>query len=81
MFYSGSVINDEPDSQTVPQEQARREALRQLGVLAEQIWAQISDLSDEEAAQLAEEISQESMQRMINDRKNRGHIDSDSFAV
>lgn len=53
-------------------EQARRkEALRQLEVLAEQIWAGTADLSVEEVEQLAEEISQETMQRMIKEGKVR----------
>jgi len=51
-------------------EQARRkEALRQLEALAEQIWAQTADLGVEEVGQLAEEISQETMQRMIKEGK------------
>lgn len=51
-------------------EQARRkEALRQLETLAEQIWAQTDDLSVEDVEQLAEEISQETMQRMIKEGK------------
>lgn len=53
-------------------EQARRrEALRQLEMLAEQIWAQNADLSVEEAEELAEELSQETMQRMIKEGKVR----------
>jgi len=43
-------------------EQARRkEALRQLEELAERMWAQNADLSDEEVEELAEEISQETI--------------------
>ena len=53
-------------------EQARRrEALRQLEALAEQIWAKTDDLSVEEVEQLAEEISQDTMQRMVNEGKVR----------
>ena len=53
-------------------EQARRkEALRELELLAEQIWAQTSDLSEEEVEQLAEEISQETIQRMVKEGKVR----------
>lgn len=54
------------------QEQARRrEALRQLEQLAERIWARNADLTDEEVEQLAEEISQETIQRMIKEGKVR----------
>ena len=53
-------------------EQARRkEALRQLEELAERMWAQNADLSDEEVEELAEEISQETIQRMIKEGKVR----------
>jgi prevent-host-death family protein len=53
-------------------EQARRrESLRQLEELAERIWAQNSDLSDQEVEELAEEISQETIQRMIKEGKVR----------
>ena len=51
------------------EQERRREALRQLEVLAEQIWADTADLSAEEVEQLAEEISQETIQRMINEGK------------
>jgi len=51
-------------------EQARRrETLRQLEALAEQIWAETANLSVEEVELLAEEISQETMQRMIKEGK------------
>jgi prevent-host-death family protein len=51
-------------------EQARRrEALRQLRELSEKIWASTSELSDDEVDQLAEEISQETFQRMIAEGK------------
>ena len=53
------------------EQERRREALRQLEILAEQIWAQSADLGDEEAEQLAEEISQETVQRMIKEGKVR----------
>lgn len=49
----------------------RREVLRQLEELAEQIWSQTADLNVEEAGQLAEEVSQETMQRMIKEGKVR----------
>lgn len=49
----------------------RQEALRQLEDLAEQIWSQTADLGVEEAEQLAEEVSQETMQRMIKEGKVR----------
>lgn len=49
----------------------RKKALRQLETLAEQIWAQTDDLSVKEVEQLAEEISQETMQRMIKEGKVR----------
>ena len=53
-------------------EQARRrEALQQLAALAEQLWADTADLSAEEVEELAEEISQETIQRMINEGKIR----------
>lgn len=53
-------------------EQARRkEALRQLEELAERMWARNADLSDEEVEELAEEISQETIQRMIKEGKVR----------
>ena len=53
-------------------EQARRkEALRQLEELAERMWARNADLSDEEVEELAEEISQETIQRMIKKGKVR----------
>lgn len=53
------------------EQERRRLALRQLEVLAEQIWAQTADLSDEEADQLAEEVSQETIQRMVKEGKVR----------
>lgn len=53
------------------EQERRRQALRQLEVLAEQIWAQTADLSDQEADQLAEEISQETIQRMVKEGKVR----------
>lgn len=53
------------------EQERRRLALRQLEVLAEQIWAQTADLSDEEADQLAEEVSQETIQRMVKEGKLR----------
>lgn len=49
----------------------RREVLHQLEELAEQIWSQTADLNVEEAGQLAEEVSQETMQRMIKEGKVR----------
>ena len=53
-------------------EQARRkEALRQLDELAQRMWARNADLSDEEVEELAEEISQETIQRMIKEGKVR----------
>lgn len=53
-------------------EQARRkEALRQLEELAERMWARNANLSDEEVEELAEEISQETIQRMIKEGKVR----------
>ncbi len=53
-------------------EQARRQkALRELELLAEQIWAQMDDLSEDEVEQLAGEISHETMERMIKEGKVR----------
>ena len=53
-------------------EQARRkEALRQLDESAQRMWARNADLSDEEVEELAEEISQETIQRMIKEGKVR----------
>lgn len=53
-------------------EQARRkETLRQLKELAERMWALNSDLSDEEVEELAEEITQETMERMVKEGKVR----------
>jgi prevent-host-death family protein len=53
------------------EKERRREVLRQLEGLAEQIWADTADLSAEEVEQLADEISQETIQRMINEGKIR----------
>lgn len=53
------------------EEARRRDALQQLRELSEQIWAATSDLSDEEVDQLAEEITQETFQRMIREGKVR----------
>ena len=53
------------------EKERRREAFRQLEALAEKIWAQTSDLSEEEAEQLAEEISQETIERMVKEGKVR----------
>lgn len=53
-------------------EQARRkETFRQLEELAERMWALNSDLSDEEVEELAEEITQETMERMVKEGKVR----------
>ena len=49
----------------------RKEALRQLDELAQRMWARNADLSDEEVEELAEEISQETIQRMIKEGKVR----------
>jgi prevent-host-death family protein len=49
----------------------RRAALKQLETLAEQMQARNADLSPEEAEQLAEEISQETVQRMVEEGKVR----------
>ena len=53
------------------EQERRREALQELAALAEQIWADTADLSAEEVEELAEEISQETIQRMINEGKIR----------
>ena len=53
------------------EQERRREAFRQLEELAEQMWARNADLSDEEVEELAEEISQETIQRMIKEGKVR----------
>lgn len=53
------------------EKERRREALRQLEELAERMWARNSDLSDEEVEELAEEISQETIQRMVKEGKVR----------
>lgn len=51
-------------------EQSRRkEALRQLEELTERIWARNADLTSEEVEQLADEISSETIQRMIDEGK------------
>lgn len=52
------------------EEARRREALSQLKELAERVWAS-TDLTDEETDQLAEEITQETFQRMIREGKVR----------
>ena len=52
------------------EEQARRQAaLRELKQLAEEIWARNADLTDPEVDQLAEEITQETFQRMLDEGK------------
>lgn len=51
-------------------EQARRkEALRQLQELMERMWARNADLTSDEVEQLADEISRETIQRMIDEGK------------
>ena len=51
-------------------EQARRkEALRQLQELMERMWARNADLTPDEVEQLADEISRETIQRMIDEGK------------
>lgn len=62
-------MNDEPSSQTVSQEQARREAFEQLEALAERVRARNADLTAEEAEQLADEITRDAIQRMIDEGK------------
>ena len=53
-------------------EQARRQAaFRELELLAERMWARNADMSAEEVEQLAEEISQETIQRMVKEGKVR----------
>ena len=59
--------DDYEEFRTLKEEARRRAALRQLEALAEQIWARNSDLSEEQVEQLAEEIAQETMQRMIKE--------------
>lgn len=54
---------------TLKEQARRREALRQLRELAEQIWSSTAELNDDEVEQLAEEVSQETFQRMIEERK------------
>ena len=49
----------------------RRAALKQLETLAGQMQARNADLSPEEAEQLAEEISQETVERMVEEGKVR----------
>ena len=49
----------------------RRAALQQLEGLAARVQARNADLSQEEVEQLAEEISQETLQRMTEERKVR----------
>lgn len=49
----------------------RRAALQQLQALAERVQAGNADLSPEEARQLAQEISQETVQRMVEEEKVR----------
>ena len=63
--------DDYEEFRTLKEEARRRAALRQLEALAEQIWARNSDLSEEQVEQLAEEIAQETMQRMIKEGKVR----------
>lgn len=62
-------MNDKLDSRTLPHEQARREAFKQLAVLAEEIWARNADLAPDEAEELADEISRDAMQRIIDKGK------------
>lgn len=53
-------------------EQARRrEALRKLEALAQEIWDRNADLSDDEVVELAEEVSKETLQRMAKEGKVR----------
>jgi hypothetical protein len=47
----------------------RREALRQLEALAQEMWARNADLTPEEVEQLADEISRETIQRMVDEGK------------
>lgn len=51
------------------EQERRRQALRQLEELAKRLWARNADLSDEEVEALAEEITQETFQRMIAEGK------------
>lgn len=53
------------------EQERRREALRKLEELAEEIWARNADLTDDEVEELSEEISQETIQRMISEGKVR----------
>lgn len=49
----------------------RREALRQLEALAAQVQERNADLSAEEAERLADEISRETIERMVEEGKVR----------
>jgi prevent-host-death family protein len=49
----------------------RRAALLQMEALAERVQARNADLSPEEAQQLAQEISEETIQRLVEDEKVR----------
>lgn len=52
-------------------QQRRRAALQQLEALAAQVQGRNSDLGEEEADQLAEEIAQETVRRMVDEGKAR----------
>lgn len=56
-----------PGVLTLLEQARRREAFRQLEALAERIRARNTDLTSEEAEQLADEISRETIQRMMVD--------------
>jgi prevent-host-death family protein len=56
---------------TLKEEARRRQALRELEELAERMWAANADMTDEEVEQLAEEITQETFERMIKEGKVR----------
>ncbi len=51
------------------EQERRREVFRQLEELAERVRARNADLTAEEAEQLADEISRETIQRMVNEGK------------
>ncbi|WP_374689749.1 type II toxin-antitoxin system Phd/YefM family antitoxin [Promineifilum sp.] len=54
---------------TFREQARRREAFRQLEELAERVRARNADLTTEEAEQLADEITRETIQRMVDEGK------------
>lgn len=53
------------------EQERRREALRQLEALAERMRARNADLTEEEAAAIADELTRDTIERMIREGKVR----------